>query len=402
MKRRSDDSEVVAPKKTRKDSSVTQKSFAVSPVEAFRGRLPFYRQPIEVGFFSLDDQRRFHDDKRQLRYFSPPHDIDFDLRAGYKDFVKRNEDVKEGLEHLLQWVQCHQEKFEIVQSPTCKTPPEPKTPLSSLHTDFITWRGHLTKIMCTPYETRESWKMAAVLHNGTIYIMEIETEENRDKRENMEERHKEMCFWGYNFESYVTSLVDKSHQNKTEETARESRASNDSEAFITVIRARLNKHSLVFGAEVDCRTKDHGEAPANYIELKTSLKPHNHHHHYTFKRYKLIKWWAQSYLAGVPKIICGYRDHNGQVKEFQTFNTLAIPRLVRDEENLWDSSICLNFLDRFLDWVKTVVVKSGPGVMYTFSWREPFEEVTFTETSDEVHCVLPDWYLENFTNTASS
>lgn len=244
--------------------------------------------------------------------------------------------------------------------------------------------------------------MAAVLHNGTIYIMEIETEENRDKRENMEERHKEMCFWGYNFESYVTSLVDKSRQNKTEETARESRASNDSEAFITVIRARLNKHSLVFGAEVDCRTKDHGEAPANYIELKTSLKPHNHHHHYTFKRYKLIKWWAQSYLAGVPKIICGYRDHNGQVKEFQTFNTLAIPRLVRDEENLWDSSICLNFLDRFLDWVKTVVVKSGPGVMYTFSWREPFEEVTFTETSDEVHCVLPDWYLENFTNTASS
>ena len=125
----------------------------------------------------------------------------------------------------------------------------------SLHTDFITWRGLLTKIMCTPYETRESWQMAAVLHNGTIYIMEIETEENKDKRENMEERHKEMCYWGHNFESYCTSMVDKSHHNKNEEKAKESHAINDSEEFVTVIRARLNKHSLVFGAEVDCCTK---------------------------------------------------------------------------------------------------------------------------------------------------
>ena len=97
--------------------------------------------------------------------------------------------------------------------------------------------------------------MAAFLHNGTIYIMEIETEENRDRRENMEERHKEMCFWGYNFESYVTSPVDKSRQNKNGASITESRARNDSEAFITVIRTRLGKHSVVFGAEVDCCTK---------------------------------------------------------------------------------------------------------------------------------------------------
>ena len=103
----------------------------------------------------------------------------------------------------------------------------------------------------------------------------------------------------------------------------------------------------------------------------------------------------------MPKIICGFRDHNGQVKELQTYNTLAIPRLVRDEEGLWDSSVCLNFLDRFLGWVKTVVVKNGPHVIYMFSWREPFQEVMVSEVSDRSHCVLPDWYLESFTNTTS-
>lgn len=125
----------------------------------------------------------------------------------------------------------------------------------SLHTDFITWRGHLTKIMCTPYETRESWQMAATLYNGTIYISEVETEENRARRVNMDEKHKEMCYWGYNFESYVTSPLDNSHQCKKGGAKTEGRPCNDSEAFITVIRTRLGKHSLVFGAEVDCCAK---------------------------------------------------------------------------------------------------------------------------------------------------
>lgn len=114
----------------------------------------------------------------------------------------------------------------------------------------------MTKIMCTPYETRESWQMAATLHNETIYISEVETKENKERRENMDERQKEMCYWGYNFESYVTSPVDKSRLNNgaTREGSHPS-ACNDSEAYITVIRTRLGGHSLVFGAEVDCCAK---------------------------------------------------------------------------------------------------------------------------------------------------
>ena len=147
-------------------------------------------------------------------------------------------------------------------------------------------------------------------------------------------------------------------------------------------------------------SQENGDAPANYIELKTSVQPHHHNQHFTFKRYKLIKWWAQSYLAGVPKIICGYRDHNGFVKELQTFNTLAIPRLVRDK-GMWDSSVCLNFLDRFLGWMKEIVRKSGPDVVYLFSWKEPFTEVTVSEIVDGSHRVLPDWYLESCGSAAS-
>lgn len=118
MKRSSNDTEALHANKASAFTLETKSSFSVSPIEAFRGELPFYRQPSEVGCFSLDHKRSFHDDKRQLRLFTPPHDINFDLRVGYEDFVKRDEEEKEGLEHLLQWTNRHKEKFEIVQSPT--------------------------------------------------------------------------------------------------------------------------------------------------------------------------------------------------------------------------------------------------------------------------------------------
>ncbi len=77
--------------------------------------------------------------------------------------------------------------------------------------DFIAWRGHFTKFLCTPYERREGWAMAVTLFNGTWYISEVETEENRARRKNMNSRELEMTYWGYKFEQYVTSGKLKLH-----------------------------------------------------------------------------------------------------------------------------------------------------------------------------------------------
>lgn len=85
----------------------------VTPISLFRGNYPFFRQPAELGHFSLDSERNFHDDSRQLRLFQPPHKIDFDLSVGYNEFVARNEEKKERLDHLLTWIQAHKVKFEV-------------------------------------------------------------------------------------------------------------------------------------------------------------------------------------------------------------------------------------------------------------------------------------------------
>lgn len=74
---------------------------------------------------------------------------------------------------------------------------------SALDADFVTWRGHLTKLLTTPYETREGWLLAVTRFRGTLYISEVETEAARREQENRTERHDQMMYWGYKFEQYT-------------------------------------------------------------------------------------------------------------------------------------------------------------------------------------------------------
>ena len=69
----------------------------------------------------------------------------------------------------------------------------------------MTWRGHLTKVLGTPYERREGWQLAATLFRGTRYMSEVETEAARREREMRSLRQKQMCYWGYKFEQYMTA-----------------------------------------------------------------------------------------------------------------------------------------------------------------------------------------------------
>ncbi|KAG8127655.1 hypothetical protein E2320_014544, partial [Naja naja] len=137
---------------------------------------PFYRRPAEMGRFSLDAKRCFHGDARQLRYYAPPPSEGpspgFDLRDGYRD------------RYLL-------------------------------NADFVTWRGHLTKVLLggmvagchslpgTLTSLNEGWLLAVTLFRGTLYISEFETEAARREREQRSEMLKELTYMGYKFEQYM-------------------------------------------------------------------------------------------------------------------------------------------------------------------------------------------------------
>lgn len=94
------------------------------------------------------------------------------------------------------------------------------------------------------------------------------------------------------------------------------------------------------------------EAPharTNWVELKTSISPQSDRDLLAFER-KLMKFWIQSFLLGVPKIIVGFRDQNGILIRTEEMETEKIPGTVkRRGKATWDGNMCINFAAGFLE-----------------------------------------------------
>ncbi|XP_059571237.1 decapping and exoribonuclease protein isoform X2 [Alligator mississippiensis] len=382
---REDDPEAPPPQRA---PSAPPRTLPVSP-GCYAGPFPFYGRPAEVGHFSLDEQRRYHGDARQLRYFAPPPDHrpdpPFDLLDGYQDrYVRRDEDVREGLDHLLRWVLHNR----------CRLPGHRPGQGRPVAADVVTWRGHLTKVVTTPYERREGWLLAATRFHGTIYVSEVETVAARAQRLARSEDLRRLIYMGYKFEQYMCA-------ERAGGGAAPGGVVNTNAAYCTVLRARLGPHSLLFAAEVDCADPAPGPAPdpARYVELKTTATPTVSAQHRAFRR-KLLKWWAQSFLPGVPRVVTGLREPDGSVAALETYETAAMFQLVRDDPGAWQPAACMNFALAFLDFLSHVVTQDDPRLVTLFAW-EPGCHVSWTRHRDSDYNFLPTWYTEALTQDPS-
>ncbi|NP_001088937.1 decapping and exoribonuclease protein [Xenopus laevis] len=353
----------------------------------YQGSFPFYRLPSEVGHFSLDENRQYHQDNRKLRYYSPPVGIrekgspGWNVMDGYEShYVRRNEDEKEGLLHILTWLEKNRGVLGAHVEGGSKRP---------IDRDFVTWRGHLTKILCTPYETQEGWLLAVTLFKGTFYISEQETEAAQKKRKERSLEQERLMYSGYKFESYICA-------DSPDRQPSQSAVVNTNEGFCSVLLARLTSHSLLISGEVDCTDPSAKKSipPTCYIELKSSAQIRNPHQQRSFNRYKLLKWWCQSFLLGIPIIVAGFRSPEGRIVSLETFKTSDIPHLVRGERNSWDPAVCMNFCNKFLSHIKSVVTRDDPRLVYLFAW-EPGCDVTFTVHTDPEYTILPSWYVNS-------
>lgn len=85
------------------------------------------------------------------------------------------------------------------------------------------------------------------------------------------------------------------------------------------------------------------------MELKTSAQIYTDNDLRKYER-KLLKFWAQSFLLGVPKIIVGFRNKQGILERLEEVNTRDIPGNVkRQGKGTWDGNICINFTAQFLE-----------------------------------------------------
>ncbi|RKP04936.1 RAI1 like PD-XK nuclease-domain-containing protein, partial [Thamnocephalis sphaerospora] len=310
------------------------------PANKFNLPCPVYKQPEEIACFSNDEQRRFVFGDQELRYYYPP-DLVGDLNDGFDDrYVQRDRGLPDHLDGLLATLVQVREREPARRAAT--------------QADVMCYRGVMTRIMCTPYERRDAWELG-----GTLYIEEHESEPKRRQRINATRRQDMMGYWGYKFEALSTVSKPPHLLKPNDPELRERKRSvvNTNAQYCSVFRSRLGNHSVIMGAEVDCTAEEkRADRPmAGYVELKTSRALHTERDHYFFARNKMLKFWAQSFLASVPKVIVGFRDDRGYVRSVKTYETMEIPRKVRDKPDMWQANVCLNFADHFLRWLRSIV-----------------------------------------------
>lgn len=122
------------------------------------------------------------------------------------------------------------------------------------------------------------------------------------------------------------------------------------------MRTGIGDSSLLLAGEVDCvlgEKPENSELPIPWVELKTSAEPpsDSFHERQKFER-KMLRFWAQSFLLGVPTVVVGFRTTNGLLSRIAEFETQKIPGIVARGERSWNGNVCISFTAAFLEFLK--------------------------------------------------
>ncbi|XP_037074049.1 decapping and exoribonuclease protein-like isoform X2 [Pollicipes pollicipes] len=196
-----------------------------------------------------------------------------------------------------------------------------------------------------------------------------------------------MTSWGYKFEQFMMADAADSEANPHVPVL-------EGEEFCCVLRSRLGSHSLVYGAEVDGLDPHHTGDPstmARFVELKTSREVDNQRQRNTLRRFKMLKWWAQSFLVGIERVVVGFRDDDGVVHRLHAYSTRQLPK----DQDFWSPAVCMNFADALLSFVARHVTGDDPRAVWRLDFRPAERRVTCTPLGrSQRFRLLPDWYTE--------
>lgn len=197
-----------------------------------------------------------------------------------------------------------------------------------------------------------------------------------------------MQYWGYKFETLSTLPRPWADCTREEIESRETETVNNYAQYCSIVRTGIGNHTIVLAGEVDavigCKPDDESQIP--YVELKTSedFHPGEGKSAMKFER-KMCRFWAQSFLLGVPSVVVGFRDRDGRLRRIEDWKTLSIPGVVKRGRATWDGNVCINFAAKFLDFIREVVRGEGT---WRIERKKGAKEIFIWKVSEDVDSVV--------------
>ncbi|KAK4148111.1 RAI1 like PD-XK nuclease-domain-containing protein [Dichotomopilus funicola] len=322
--------------------------FPIQPPNNYSGASEPVKRPKEFACFSYDKDHQFRQDDSSMKWYYPP-DVGANLSNGYDGFIKHDDRIDEHLDSLLRTMTDHEKQTG-----------------QPIDAHIVTWRGMLTKIMATPFDD-EGFEMNATLYRDCIFIEEHHAfKEQKRQSESHQGRGRIplslMQYWGYKFETLSTLPQPWGETSREYIENRDQEVTNNKEQYCSVVRTGFGKSIVCLGGEVDAiwdkKPQTPGE-PINWVELKTSAEIRGSNDQFKFDR-KLMRYWIQSFLLGVPKIIVGFRNMDGILTQVEELKTISIPDEVqRRGMARWDGNVCIKFTSLFLEWLRTSLNDEG-------------------------------------------
>ncbi|ROV91149.1 hypothetical protein VSDG_07884 [Cytospora chrysosperma] len=337
-------------------------AFPIKPVNRFAGE----SEP-EFACFSYDDEHVFHHGDSGLRWYYNPQ-IGADLSQGYETFIKHDDSQDEHLDSLLKTIIHHEQ--------------ETKMKIDANIVTFIE-ENHEYRMHSQQEQAAQPWR-------GAI-------------------PQEVMQYWGYKFETLATLPAPWGETSRDYIENREKEVVNNKAQYCSVVRTGVGKTILCLGGEVDAGNHSPQSSsthfplwdskppkagdPINWVELKTSIDIRGERDQQNFER-KLLKFWIQSFLLGVPKIIVGFRSRDGILQKLEEIDVASIPTTVAQRGRQWDGNVCINFASAFLEWLRTKIDDDGV-------WRirrrpkDAYIEVYKTEETTGHGRILSDEFINH-------
>eukprot|EP00939_MAST-03C_sp_MAST-3C-sp1_P000861 g861.t1 len=301
--------------------------FSRGDLDTYRRPPVPFRKPSHICDVSRDSKGVYHSDASEILKFAPPKS-NCDLNKGYETWKH---------EELGRAELSFEPVMRAISEAVAKGAKKPRA-------DFVMWRGNMTKLLCAPYGGNEDWEMSVYCRNGVLFVDSRETEACQMRKQSMDAKQRLWTYYGYKFEHYCTEGVSEDEPVDTSPGAN----------YNAVRSVDVGNLRLVLCGEVDCYSAEPWRE--NFLELKTSKLIRNERARRSFEKHKLMKYWAQSFSIGVPRVVVGFRDDKGIVKKVQRFYTTKIPKLVQGREHdMWDHRVCINFMHALLCWVLSKV-----------------------------------------------
>lgn len=280
-------------------------------------------EPVEITCYSRDEARTItYGSRAQLLKYSEPK-LPANLGENFDTYIPKADeaaDVGSILRALLK------ASFDIPGQ-----------------VDIVTYRNNLNKIGTTPYENRDGWEFDCALIGKSVFLDIPKMNDSCDPSQQL------FSYFGYRFESLCTGVADEPVNANSE--------------FCSVLRLRIANHRILMAAEIDCEMQSgdtRGNPLRKYVELKTMRVIDNDRALFNMYRHRFLKYWLQSYLAGVRNIALGLRSDSGELLQVKWKRTGDLPREAQQHfmgtnfRKGWIPFVCINFLDYVLASVRRV------------------------------------------------